>query len=442
VKSLKRVLIILSIILAASAGTAAFQEMTVILAGEDFPSYALTKSLSEKVGAKIGVIVLTSDNPADYAVGKVLARRLNTSVVTTPWGNMSQNATKVIENSGFKTVYVVGGEIAISGAEEELKRINVSVLRFGGEDRFETSSSVAGIWGNSPRILIAQGFDREGILDAIKEEAEDQAPLIYIRPNTIPESVENIIINLNVSHALLIPSPDTEVLTIETILRKHNVIEIDVQSINKSKRTAVAIEEANKALIDAISTSTEYIDAKAIASLKLLALAKEDFVVAQNAYNEENYSNAFAHAVAARYQAEEAARILSGQIIGRLKDLVKEVERQLVPVLPYHKVSIGELVLTPNEYNDKKVEVEGNTRSPPLNIGDGIYIQIFDEVGRTAIVMYTGSDIDFINAIKKDDTIRAKGTVRLSPMFEEEVPGAHQREKVIMIDATGVEILT
>ncbi len=116
------------------------------------------------VNAQGKVTVLTSDHPADNAVARVFAKKLGATVVTTPWGELTAGAIENIVFSQATIVYVIGGEVAIPGAEDALQPYGWKIFRLAGSDRQETSQKVAREF-SSTRWLVMDGFDIPSMAD-------------------------------------------------------------------------------------------------------------------------------------------------------------------------------------------------------------------------------------------------------------------------------------
>mgnify|MGYP005857423355 CR=1 FL=1 len=203
------------------------------------------------------IIILVSDNPADLAAANTLAEKINVKVVVTPWGNLSDEAVQKINASGAAEVYVVGGNVSIPDAEVKIK---IKVKRFAGEDRYHTSALVAGEWKNCSEIFVAVGDDDQGIQDArIKAKAKN-CPILFVRPDSVPESVAAGMGKLNASTAVLIPTPNMQIAEIKSKLKAKVKGDVNETKIDSKQRAAKAIEDAEAATARAEGNTTEIMD--------------------------------------------------------------------------------------------------------------------------------------------------------------------------------------
>lgn len=273
-------------------------------------------------------VILVSDNPADYAIAQVLSQAINVSIVVTPWGTLSDSAVNEIQNSGADVVYVIGGEVAVPDVEQ---RLNITVKRFAGRDRFETAAMVAEYFNatlNTSEIIVVHGFDEEGIEQAIREAKKLKAVIIFTKSDDIPEYVKRFLIKLKAKKAKIVPSPDMDV-RIEEEIKKH-AEKVEKEKVNFSAKALNAISKAE----EKISKAEQLLPANAttgreIAAQRLIENAKRELSLAKEAYSAGHYGRAFGLATAAKHQAEGAEKILKHVVVGLYKEKVRKVEIEI-----------------------------------------------------------------------------------------------------------------
>ena len=270
------------------------------------------------------VIILVSDNSADLAVANTLAEKINATVIVTPWGTLSDEALQKIAASGAAEVYVIGGGVAVPGVEE---KVNITVNRFAGRDRYHTSALIAREWKNCSEVFVAVGDDDQGIQDArIKAKAKN-CPIVLVRPDSVPESVAASIEKLNASTAVLVPTPNMHVAEIKSKIRARGIGEINETRIDFKQRASKAIEDAEAAIARAEENTTEVTDGRTTAAARLVINAKKHLEAAKAAFDAEKYGRAFGLATAAKAQAENSIKISQNIVVGTFKmdvDLMKE----------------------------------------------------------------------------------------------------------------------
>ncbi len=156
-------------------------ENIVLATGENFPDALSAAPLAKQLNAPI------------LLVGKTLDSAIETEI----------NRLKVIN------VYIVGGEGVVSNnIKEQLEGKNLTVTRLSGNDRYETSLTIANYifdyFSVGSEIVVATG---EGFPDAlsIAPVAASMAMPILLSPKTeLPESVQRYIIDKNVKKAFVV----------------------------------------------------------------------------------------------------------------------------------------------------------------------------------------------------------------------------------------------
>lgn len=276
----------------------------------------------------VNIVILTSDNEADLAVANVLGETIGAKVVVTPWGTLSDDAIAEIEASGATEVYVIGGEVAIPEVKEKIK---IPVKRFAGKDRYETSALVAKEWKKRnikcAEITVAEGHDFAGIKDAMERAKVKKCPVIFVKTDEVPEEVEEVLNELNVSKTVVIEAPDMNKTKIHLKL-KIKVKEVEDIKADWQERAQEAIDKANETIAEAEETIENITDAKSAAAARLLVVAKYHLEKAEAAFKEGKYGKAFGLAIAAKENAESAIKIASGIAVGNFgKEVHKWEER-------------------------------------------------------------------------------------------------------------------
>lgn len=284
--------------------------------------------LCASVHASTTIVILTSDNEADLAVANVLAETIGAKVIVTPWGTLSDDAIAEIEASGATEVYVIGGEVAVPDVEEKIK---ITVKRFAGKDRYETSALVAKEWKKRnikcAEITVAEGHDFAGIKDAMERAKVKKCPVMFIKTDEVPEEVEEVLDELNVNKTVVIEAPNMNKTKIHLKL-KVRVKEVEDIKADWQERAQEAIDKAKGVIAEAEETVENITDAKSAAATRLIVVAKYHLEKAETAFEEGKYGKAFGLAIAAKENAESAIKIASGITVGNFgKEIYKWEER-------------------------------------------------------------------------------------------------------------------
>jgi putative cell wall-binding protein len=328
----------------------------VLLAVLTSPAYALEKS-----------IILVSDNPADLAIAQSLGERLGIEIVVTPWGTLSDEAVAEIEASGATQVYVIGGEVAVPDVEV---RIKVNVNRLGGKDRYETAARVAREWSAADEVVIVDGYDEEGIREALAKARVKGVPVLFVKPDEVPEEVGKAIEALGCRAAVMVPAPNMAREKVKEKIRGHGVEEVNETAVDPEVRAAKAIARAEEAIAQAEASASELTDAKSVAAARLLINAKRHLEEARDAFDAKDYGRAFGLATAAKVQAEAALKISQGTVVGNFKRAVAEAEQE-IEVEGIAKVK-GEIEVEAERHGVKlkirrEVEVEAEAEAGAAN---------------------------------------------------------------------------
>lgn len=282
--------------------------------------------LSGIASAQTNVIILVSDNPADLAAANALAEKINVKVVVTPWGTLSDEAVQKITASGAAEVYVAGGSVAVPDVEVKIK---IKVKRFAGDDRYHTSALIAREWKNCSEVFVAVGDDDKGIQDAGTKAKVKKCPVVFVRPDSVPESVAASMEKLNASTAVLVPTPNMQVAEIKSKIRARGIAEINETKIDFKQRAAKAIEDAEAAIARAEGNTTEVADGRTTAAARLVINAKKHLETAKTAFDAGKYGEAFGLATAAKNQAENSIKISQNIVVGTFKRDVSEAEEDV-----------------------------------------------------------------------------------------------------------------
>ncbi len=108
---------------------------------------------------------------------------------------INRNVKQYLLDYDVKNVDIVGGVSVISESiEKELKEMGINVTRYAGEDRFSTSVVVAEqLFKESSQIVVANGMNFADALAAVPLAALRNMPILLLRADRLPKSVETYI---------------------------------------------------------------------------------------------------------------------------------------------------------------------------------------------------------------------------------------------------------
>ncbi|GCC10585.1 N-acetylmuramoyl-L-alanine amidase LytC precursor [archaeon] len=279
------------------------------------------------VAAHVNPVILVSNNPADQTIAQLLSGRINASIISTPWGTLSNETVAKVEQSGASIVYVIGGTVAVP---EIASRINITVKRMGGKNRFATAAMVAEMWNSSKKAIIVQGYDDMGIKEAMQEAKKMNVPILFVRRNEVPAMVQSIIKKMHFEGTIIVPSPDMEQTRIENMLSTYGVKKVNITKVNFTERALTVLNKAEESINETSALLGENITSgRQLAAEKLISDANNSLEMAKSAYANNSYGIAFGLATAARVEANSAKMILRHVFVGAYKEDVNGAEAEI-----------------------------------------------------------------------------------------------------------------
>lgn len=318
-----------------------------------------------------GSDIITSDNYADFGIAQVLGAKINGKVVKLGWGEAAKNGAENMEITN--ETYVLGGASALpafAGSSELLK----AKARFQGKDRYETASLAALLWKSSESVVVAYGYDEDGIENAKSLAITSGAPLLLVSQKELTDATENAVDALKPKKAFLVSSPDMIQNYIISSLKAKGV-EVELVQQNHREKTLKLIEKANSAI-----SLSKNLQNESDITRQLIAEAERELLSAQGYSNSSLYNYAFEHATLAEYRAETAEKIKRGIIkITFAQPPAKEEKKALNETL-----KIADVLLNPREYEGKNVKLSGAIEEA-IEIKSTAYLKIFDGTGRILV---------------------------------------------------------
>lgn len=153
--------VLLSSIMVCSVSLPYLSEATQIETIKGKDRYDTALKISEKVGSYNTVILVNSTiSLADGLSASGLSGAKNAPIIPVKKDNIPEQSLKAI--SSASTVYIIGGEAAISKkVEDSLVDSGKIVNRIEGSNRIETSQKVADLIGNYAKAFVVNGFKGE-----------------------------------------------------------------------------------------------------------------------------------------------------------------------------------------------------------------------------------------------------------------------------------------
>ncbi len=270
------------------------------------------------------VAILTSDNKADESVATVWAQKIGATLVVTPWGSLTDKAKADVVATGANVVYVVGGDVAVPGAENGLKGYGLTVIRVGGETREETSLKVAERFSNS-RAVILEGYDYGSMGNAIIVGATEGIPLIFIKGTDLGAG-EKLKEN-GVSDVTLFSNPAFQADVKDSV--KNSGIKITDSTIERRNLVITMIDMASERIkgAEVLVRTIKY--GYSLAGARLIVDSNIQLTQARDSLDAMRYGDAFKQTVAAHESALHANYVYNGKVVGSLSDALSTADSDI-----------------------------------------------------------------------------------------------------------------
>lgn len=132
-------------------------------------------------------------NLVDALAAAPLAKLKNAPILLTESGGISlnKNAEAELKRLKTKTVYVVSGERVITKAVlDQLAGMGITVVKLGGDNRWETAVNIAQQMGDFTQVVVATGLSYADAASMASVAAAKGMPILLTDKNTLPTGVK------------------------------------------------------------------------------------------------------------------------------------------------------------------------------------------------------------------------------------------------------------
>lgn len=210
------------------------------------------------------VVLARGDEYADALAGVPLAKKYNAPLLLTQSNKYTEVTKDEIERLGAKTVYLLGGEKAISkSVESKLKSQGLTVKRIDGSTRIDTAAAIANEIGGKEAVLV-NGYNFPDALSVASYAAQEGMPILLTQPNKLPAATKQVIQDLNINSTLVVGG---------TVAVSQNVFNQvpNADRVSGDTRYATAVAVAKHFNVDAdqyyVTTGINFPDALSSAAL-------------------------------------------------------------------------------------------------------------------------------------------------------------------------------
>lgn len=160
--------------------------------------YATAVSVAKELGVSRNLLIINGDTYADAISATPIAAKEDRNILMVSKDVVPQATKEYLENFGRgKDVLFVGGEEALStSVKEEIAAITglsaseIEKRTIAGEDRYQTSIHLSSRFGHTGQVMIANGHDYVGALQASSLSDRLDAPLLLVSNDNVEEILD------------------------------------------------------------------------------------------------------------------------------------------------------------------------------------------------------------------------------------------------------------
>jgi putative cell wall-binding protein len=169
------------------------QAADVRVAGNDRYETAAAVSRQFAGSQYAPVFLATGENFPDALAAAAAAGAEQSRVLLTGRYSVPESTLDELAARETTYVYLIGGTASVSTeVETGLERAGYTVLRLAGEDRYDTSATVAGILFDDPdTVFVATGENFPDALAGAAAAGSLGAPVLLVRPGSLPDSIRD-----------------------------------------------------------------------------------------------------------------------------------------------------------------------------------------------------------------------------------------------------------
>jgi cell wall-associated NlpC family hydrolase len=178
--------------------------ITSRLAGVD--RYATSIAISKNGWDQAtNVIISTGSNFPDALSASALSKSKDAPIILISKDSISAKAIAELKRLNVSNAYLIGGTGVIStSVENQLKSLNISIIRFAGTDRYDTSKQIANYMGVNSGIIVATGADFPDALSVAPISAMKSMPILLSQKSGLDANMSAFIKSKNIPVSYII----------------------------------------------------------------------------------------------------------------------------------------------------------------------------------------------------------------------------------------------
>lgn len=145
------------------------------------------------------VIIASGQSFPDALSGVPLAFQYDAPILLVMQNELASATKAMLESLQTEEVIILGGPKAVSpNVEHQLQKMNISVGRIEGKDRFDTAAKIAEkLTGNPDTAIVAYGYDFPDALSAASFAAQNGYPILLTDRDHLPGSTKLVLEKMN-----------------------------------------------------------------------------------------------------------------------------------------------------------------------------------------------------------------------------------------------------
>ncbi|KUH33515.1 hypothetical protein APY94_06010 [Thermococcus celericrescens] len=277
-------------------------------------------------------VILVSDNAADKAIAEYLANETGAVIVTTTWGVYDPNVTAEIMSYAPDEVIIIGGpDAVVDEYVADLEELNITVERWGGQNRYETNLMVmerAKVkfkleFNNS--VFVA-GNDTLAIQNALQLAVQNGAVMVYVNKST---NVTKLMEKFEIKEAAMVKTQASERVMEHVMEQLHecNCTAMEVQA-NVTKETVLQLMVQVQERLKTIEKMANETNSTALMEqVRVMEMTMEK---ANGALQAGNYTEAYQMMLELQVRTEFSLKAANGEMRMAIKNGEKAaLEREM-----------------------------------------------------------------------------------------------------------------
>ncbi len=318
--------------------------------------YDTAAKAAEAFGAASTVIIASGERGRypDALAANYLAGLENAPVLLTRQDETPAEVKQAIQDSGARNIIIVGGESAVSAAQEQSLSQEYTVKRLAGEDRWGTAAAIIGEGGDAQgdTALLATGMNFPDALGGGPVAFAEKMPLAITKVGDIPDNVVDELKSAGITKVLVLGGESAVSKAVETELKDKGItVEKRFAGADRAETSAMLARYAIASLgfkNTGVNVASGYVKGDGADALGGAALTGKQERALLITKSEDT-----AGAAILKFLGDYAGTLTEGLIFGGTSALTESLELQLEKAVLGSGAQIGNVLYdTPQEAID------------------------------------------------------------------------------------------